>query len=365
LLRFVCALAVLLFHFQHFLYLGPYDDIEPAMRATFPMFPLLSFAYNNGYWAVQVFWVISGFIFYWRYAGLVSKGAVEFRGFAVRRFSRLYPLHLATLFTVAAGQYIYFSTHGQNFVYANNSTSAFAYHLFFASNWFQWQGLSFNGPVWSVSAEILIYLAFFGVARFFGSNALVAVLAAGICWSLTNIDSVKYFDSVPHSRLIKFLTPNVACGMWFFIGGAAQRVSSGSVALPLSGCVGAVTLALLTFGVIDINYKSLLALSISAVVFFARLSDTPARPLLTRVGFLGNATYSSYLLHFPLQIIIVLCVDALGLSRDWLSTTPAFLAYLGIVIGCSLAVYRWFERPAQDLIRRLCIRGRGSADIVC
>src|SRR5215510_9185019 len=97
-LRFICAFAILLWHYQHFLFSGEYvAAIADEARPAFPLYRLFSPAYNYGYLAVQIFWVISGFIFYRQYAGPITDRKVHFVDFAVRRFSRLYPLHFFTL----------------------------------------------------------------------------------------------------------------------------------------------------------------------------------------------------------------------------------------------------------------------------
>ena len=62
---------------------------------------------------------------------------------------------------IALLQYVYSRSHGQYFIYQNNSVHAFIAQIFFASNWFSGQTDSFNGPIWSISVEILIYFIFF------------------------------------------------------------------------------------------------------------------------------------------------------------------------------------------------------------
>jgi len=340
-LRFICAFSVLLWHYQHFFFTGAaVETVAASIRDTIPMYALFRPFYEYGFAAVPVFWVISGFIFYRQYAEFVNKGSVGFLDFAFRRFSRLYPLHFVTLLLVALGQYIYFMSHGETFIYSDNSGVAFTYQLYLASNWFLWEHHSFNEPIWSVSVEILIYVAFFGVMRTLGPNAIVALLASVISWLLTR------------SHLTGILSPMVlSCGVYFFAGGAVQKLCKHRVALWLAGCIAVVTLVLLALHIYDLNIKSVLALAVSAVAFFSLLDGTRAGSVMRRFSFLGNATYSSYLLHFPLQLFIVIILDRLGLSRSLFFHPIALFAYLAAVIGISLAVYGFFERPAQDWVR--------------
>src|SRR4051812_39451788 len=158
-LRFACAMAVLVWHYQHFTFMGsaPGPDF---VREQQPFFGLLGFFYEYGALAVPVFWTISGFVFCWKYAADISDRKVTGKRFFVLRFSRLYPLHVATLLVVALLQAAWLHRNGNYFVYPDNSLPAFGLQLFMASNWAELP-YSFNGPIWSVSAEVLIYALFF------------------------------------------------------------------------------------------------------------------------------------------------------------------------------------------------------------
>src|SRR5262249_47299325 len=134
--------------------------------AEFPAAQFLRFFYEQGGKAVSLFFVISGFVFYWLYSRAVASTRIGAQEFALLRFSRLYPLHLATLLIVAALQPLYLSATGSYFIYAYNDAKHFVLNLFFASFWGLQSDQSFNGPSWSISIEILLYAVFFLVVRF-------------------------------------------------------------------------------------------------------------------------------------------------------------------------------------------------------
>ena len=79
----------------------------------------------------------------------------------VLRFSRLYPLHIATLLFVAALQPLYFNLTGYFFGYQNNDLTNLVLQLLMASNATVQNALSFNRPIWSISVEVLVYFFFF------------------------------------------------------------------------------------------------------------------------------------------------------------------------------------------------------------
>jgi peptidoglycan/LPS O-acetylase OafA/YrhL len=339
-LRFLCALGVLIWHYQHFLFLGGWDpDLSVVIRTSLPLYHELAFFYDNGSLAVPFFWTISGFIFYWHYASSISERQVGFSDFVIRRFSRLYPLHFLTLLVVATGQYLYYRLHQTTFIYLWNKPVWFLAHLSFASNWLTRQPVTFNGPIWSVSIELLVYLTFFAVARASNVRAPMAAIMSGtfaLCFGLIN----------------SFINPEVfACGMYFFAGGLAQRLSLHRAAFPLSCLLCTGTIIALMISKRGINHFELLLLATSTVIIFTKLGEGILFSPFRYVAFLGNATYSSYLLHFPLQLIAVIVMDQTGLDRRLFLSPIAFLGFIALVIGLSLIVYRSFEVPAQSWFR--------------
>jgi peptidoglycan/LPS O-acetylase OafA/YrhL len=351
-LRFVCAVAVLIWHYQHFMFVGPYGPHGtygpyvgvnlPTLLATLPFSTPLWLFYRYGKLAVVFFWAISGLIFYHRYARLIGEGRIGVGTFMLRRFARLYPLHAATLFAVAALQWAYLRTHGQFFIYGDNSLHAFAGQLLMASNWFAWQHVSFDGPIWSVSVEVLIYVSFFLIARLFGARLLAGGLAAFGFLLLGSAGVAASLDS----RVLD-------CGFIFFFAGALgyallrlrfATLIAACAAIAIGALVAARGDRLLDEGL------PLGVLTVCALVLFARLGAvavSAVRPLTV----LGQATYSSYLLHFPIQLVAVLVVDAAGIGREVFLRPSLFLSYLAGVVALSMLSYRYFEQPLRLWIR--------------
>ena len=215
-LRLLAAFGVLVWHYQHFLF-G--NGVLPTPPANQPFHALLAPFQAYGYAGVELFWCLSGFIFAWKYASPIHAGGVSFARFMVLRFSRLYPLHLATLLLVAAEQWFWFQRHGTYFVYSLNDLKHFLLNLGFASFWGFQDGYSFNGPSWSVSAEILVYVLFFGLSRLIrpglwsaaavavGVSVLAAALRAAFGFKLAVFGAATFFYlgsspaiSTPRSR---------------------------------------------------------------------------------------------------------------------------------------------------------------------
>ena len=158
LLRFLLALSVTVFHYINFFTLSSCNDVKHC----FPSYAYLHAMYTYGsHYAVPTFWLVSGIIFMKVYNEQVSGGRISLKQYALNRLSRLYPLHLVTLIIVAMLQNIFHYIYKRYFVFLNNTSRAFTENLLFIHTWQSSSTLSFNGPSWSVSAEILVYFVFF------------------------------------------------------------------------------------------------------------------------------------------------------------------------------------------------------------
>ena len=73
-------------------------------------------------------------------------------------------------------------------------------------------------------------------------------------------------------------------------------------------------------------------------------------PRLSSLAWVGRVTYSSYLIHFPLQILFVLTLGWVASPLDPRSGLTV-LAYFAVLLPLSLLTYSGFERPLQDWLR--------------
>jgi peptidoglycan/LPS O-acetylase OafA/YrhL len=79
---------------------------------------------------------------------------------------------------------------------------------------------------------------------------------------------------------------------------------------------------------------------------------------------IGDITYSTYLLHVPCQILLMTVMDLAALNRPAIAGNLLFfLAFFAGVIGLSWLTFRHVERPAQAWLRQrfgLAARSRST-----
>jgi peptidoglycan/LPS O-acetylase OafA/YrhL len=344
LVRFACTLPVLLWHYQHFFFVkGQALGFEMSAQ---PFYDWLVPFYRYGYLSVQAFWCLSGFIFFWKYAQGIEAAAVSFGRFAWLRFSRLYPLHLVTLLLVALMSWVYERHMGAGFVYQHQDAWHFGLQLLMASDWGPSIEWSFNGPIWSISLEILVYLVFFALCR----------LGVTRWWMVLGL--------IGGSGLVYALKltghPIVLCLFFFYLGALTCQVRDAFYARLTPGqqpwVLGAAVWLVVATGVMAalglLRPMFWVALLTPVAIIAAAHWVHPRTAASERaIETLGHLTYSSYLWHFPLQLGAAL----------WFMDRPAalpahepgwLLGYLGLTYLLAWLSYRWLEAPAQTWLRR-------------
>jgi peptidoglycan/LPS O-acetylase OafA/YrhL len=342
LLRFVCACAVLLWHYQHFSYVA--NQAHDFITARQPFYGALALFYRYGLYGVQVFWCISGFIFSWKYGAAIAARQVTPGRFFLLRFSRLYPLHVATLLLVALLQGLYYAQHQYYFVYRDNSVGSFLLQLPLASHWlYPLTGFSFNGPIWSVSLEVLAYLFFYVYTRRLGTG-LAATAGAALVLGL-----LRHWSDGPVLECLLYFYLGALVALLYGPMAAWSAVRRHSLNVALAGLLAALLLLPL-YRTVDSNCLLLAAtpLAIHLLLQWVRPRSAALNRLLSG---LGNLTYSSYLLHFPLQITLALACGALGRAVP-LYAPGWLLGFLGLTLLLAHGCYRYFERPLQLALRR-------------
>jgi peptidoglycan/LPS O-acetylase OafA/YrhL len=341
LLRFAAAFAVLIWHYQHFACVA--DQPVGLFRDRLPFSQLLQPFYFAGEYGVWIFWSISGFIFFWKYRDAIADRSIGGWKFFVLRLSRLYPLHVATLALVAVLQPVYFHLNGYYFVYQANDVQHFLLQIFMASNWSSQIANSFNGPIWSISVEVLVYVIFFFMLRFVTKSALLNLAIVAVCIATGQV---------------------ACCPSLFYIGGLAavarRAISSSAHRGMVEGVVWLAAVALALSGWVMASYQIELPdfaiLAFMPILLFCISGDIKVTPAIQRwIEAAGNMTYSSYLLQFPLQLAIGLGFAMYGAPIPFYDTT-FFVIFVAATLLASRLTYLYFEAPAQHVIRERILR---------
>ena len=355
--RGVAALGVVVWHWQHF-YVNAVKSPESFDRTIQPLYPYLKIFYEYGAKGVEYFFILSGFVFFWIYQQNINSGIVNFKDFLIHRFSRLYPLHLLTLFLVLILQKAYYHKIGYYFIYEKNDFLHFMLNLFFASSWGLESGYSFNGPTWSVSVEILLYFIFFAIAKWTNGGIRIIIgtmLLAAISHKHLGWLTLHGLDMFMLGGLIQQLThrfQNINNRQRYLIYG-----------------IGILSWSLLILHVLfpriwglvdwlDIYCRSAIRLFPTHILFPSTIFSLvlweirhPNNFWLKEFSFIGDLTYSSYLIHFPLQMIFMFGLIAGVLPHEFYREPSMLVFFMFILICISLLAFHFIEKPCQSFLR--------------
>jgi peptidoglycan/LPS O-acetylase OafA/YrhL len=340
-LRFAAAVAVLIWHYQHFYY--PRAAVAGLRaRDQQPLYHALQLFYDQGVEAVELFWVISGTVFAAVYLGGPRTTA---RSFFVRRFARLYPLHWVTLFVVAALQLLSLESLGHYQIYPYNDLYHFALHLGMISSWGLQKGWSFNAPIWSVSTELLIYILFFVALPALRRFPILALVAVFLFAKLG----------------LEAAFPLCRCGVYFFLGVSIYEcwrlldhrnrwwpLVTGAllVALVLAGERAGLPLERIADRLGLTAHRLFLLVLFPALVLIAASLDRFASP--GRVGlWLGQLTYGTYLWHVPLQILALIILQRMQWGTRPVSSPVFLVSFLVLVVAAAHLSLVYLEEPAR------------------
>lgn len=357
LIRFISALAILFWHYQHFDF--GRVPLHSDLGLEYPFYSSLHLFYDNGLQGVRIFWCVSGFIFFWKYKDLISKNLVSGWDFFILRFSRLYPLHLLTLVLVLVLQSAYFVCNDTYFVYQDNNFHQFLLQIFLASNWGYKSSISFNGPIWSISVEVLVYCVFyatFQLGRRWGEYCAFIVLVVALGFNrLLALNGINVAVDFPLAD----------CLVMFFVGGAAATITFKSqnfkyiFALRSIAMILVILVPLLYLKFMNNEHPHtflFLIVYLPIILYTVTVANFSFSKKVNKlILVLGNLTYSSYLIHFPIQLLIMLIYSYLGFNAPLFSKW-FFVSYMLLVLIFSYILFERFEKPAQAVLRKRMLK---------
>ena len=300
-LRGFAALAVVGFHFA-------------PLMAGIPIF-------NRGFLGVDLFFLLSGFIL-----TTVYSKELNLRSFFVARAARTYPLHLFTLAVLLP-------CFGRAQEYSADSL---------VCNLTMTQvvcggTLSWNSVSWSLSAEWISYLLFPILLRpvLLCPRWMAGVLILGCAGIIIEISPITHLDVYRMGALNRSLPEFLAgmilyrayCHKWlahwgYFVGVVVVLVSALATHAP------------------DILVISAFAALILASPYVRAMEHKA-------LSFLGDISYSLYMVHALIGIFVIQAAVAIGIRNS--------LATAGVAIAASVAfavvTYRYIEVPARAAVR--------------
>ncbi|BDT56859.1 acyltransferase [Massilia varians] len=343
-LRGICAWWVVFYHS-----LGLMGD-----SVSGPLRDLIA----HGYLAVDLFFLLSGFVIFLSYHAAVSTGSPYSIGkFYWNRLARIYPLHFVMLggYLLLFLAYTHFSSSGT--APTTYTWSAFIQSMFLVHMWVG-ADLTWNVPSWSISSEWFVYLFFplmayslrklrGGVAAHLGVIVLVALLLH-LIYSLGGLHSLG--SDIPRMALVRTMLEFL---MGVFIG--SLYVNHRDFLERSSGAALAGFVVLSTLYVFSpLPDYALIPAAFALLIAFLSVTTSWITALLSRPSlvYLGEISYSTYMVHYLVydlfKAAFVSDIHAVNQLYLWLSFAVVFIL--------SVLLHHIVDTPSQRYFRRLSAR---------
>jgi peptidoglycan/LPS O-acetylase OafA/YrhL len=345
---------------------------------------------TRGYLGVDFFFVLSGFIITHVYlASLAQPKASAVRIFFWHRFIRLYPVHV----TVLAGLVVVVSLAGAAGLTLNNPQewqwSELAWQLTLLHAWGVTATPGWNVPSWSISAEWFAYLLFpllapalvrlrYGMVALLvavaalavaaavfatagwtlntwvGAPALVRVLAEFVCGAALR-RAIAPDRGPARPKRDDFSSSHHPAPSFCFARDLLRKPAPAFRDHARGGDVlgAAAFIAFLLGASAGLGDFALVALLAATVLGAATSTGSLAHALGSRpLVWLGEISYSIYMVHFPVLIVIRRLWERLGFT-DWpvAGKMLAFMATIALVIALAAVLFYLVERPARSRLR--------------
>lgn len=301
---------------------------------------------DKGYLAVDLFFVLSGFVIWHNYADRIrAGGGAAARLFLWRRFARIWPLHAAILFAYMAFAAVLVLSGRET---GNYPFAELPLHLVLIQNWGFTDLLTWNHPAWSISTEFAAYLVFPLVvlavplhrlsARSLVLVAIGLIAALHLKFALAGFEKLGEF--IPRMGLWRclmgFLLGNVLALLWRHWRDHPLTAPAAAIAAATIAGAGILSGLPETLFVPAVFFAGLLALATSRGWPARALASLPLR-------YLGEISYSTYLAHFLLWAIWKIgFVDQSLQLGGW-----SLAGLLALVLIASIGLYHGVEKPAQ------------------
>lgn len=364
-LRIVAALWVVLFHYRPLLW-----EASPRLRDD--LAPL----FDAGAMGVDLFFILSGFVLTWNYLDRMgpSWSMQATWHFLWLRLSRVWPVYLVTMHLAAA--WIIFTLHVGDFPSPDaEKLTAISYirQFFLVQLWFSpyFDGTSWDGPAWSISAEWLAYLIFgalvlviFRIATASRARALfaLAALAAVPPLLLLVASGLLYTPWSWLPRIVaQFTAGALACA-------AVRRLRIGERGRRLAGYASILLGAALVGGLFYfdahpvtgwVDSGALVGVLFMPLVVTLSLGAGTLPALLSTRPFIhgGQISFSLYMIHEPVHTAWNWTAAQYRID---LPKSVAKVAVLGLVVAAlalAWALYHVVEEPARRWMRRMIDTG--------
>ncbi|MEZ5659814.1 MAG: acyltransferase [Burkholderiaceae bacterium] len=335
--------------------------------------------FHGGFLVVEMFFVLSGYLLA-RHISARIQGPADAAAEIIRRFGRLYPLHLTVMFAWLA---IFYGKQlvSQGLLAIGIDVGATPVALqapfdpgYFALNLLMLHGVGiqdsdlFNFPAWSISVEFWSFAVLVSIKSVFRQarerRIIFAVLLA-LCIAHYYSIWLHEGDPVPKQPIaLKVLTRGLLA---YLCGALAAELQQTINWRPRPSTIGIWQAVLVSAIVWAVSHQTLLPMSQAyipvlwaAVLISLSSAHGPLAWCLSRpwIAWIGKRSFAIYISH---ALLLLLFSRRMGMVSDPWLLLLGWAAYMGAAIALGDFLHRRIELPAFEPFRRMAARVRLAA----
>lgn len=319
-LRALAALLVLCNHFS--IYLPMSDTVWDEFPATFEWFC------DYGGMAVQVFLVIGGFL---AARGMSASEQPTLPSLILKRYIRLAVPYLAAIILAITASAFADRWIDHDAIPSPPTIPQFLAHVFLLQGVLGFDSLS--AGLWYVAIDFQLFVATALLLRLgrVGTTLVLLLAMASLFWFNRNDD----WDN------------------WalYFFGSYGLGIAAWWASSPRAQPFWLAVIALVTVGALLVEFRERIAIALVIALLLGisrRLGCLEGGAGFGPLAFLGRISYSLFLVHFPVLLLVNGLHSMLGLS-SLLSAEAGLTLAFAASIGFAALFHRWIEKPSSRL----------------
>lgn len=341
-LKFVCAIVIAcVYHYQN-------DFPDVTLFANLPFVNRLSV---YGYMLVELFFIISGFLFFTSYFNKIKNNNLTIDSFLKKRYIRLIFVSGITTFVMFILQQSYYLKNNSFWMWGNNDLVNLLFQVSGIQFWLEPNIVSLNNAVWYISVLLFCYIVFFYISKLVIKKKNIFIFLIPI---LVAFLVQKYNLNIP------LMNYNVTRGLISFGVGVF-------LSCLINGLKGKKNISLFSFIILfilgllyiflDDSIVGNLFLFLTFIVYpllilFLVSIDNKLKFINNKfTKYLGNLSFGIYLWNLPIQLTTILLNQIFKFNFNY-NSLYFFLIQVAIHIFVAIISYNLFEKKLLSFFER-------------